>query len=112
CCNDSIFPARILLGAWCSVNSFAFVTVWFTMIRKLKIAGLALSGLPVLAPSLEAYPRVFVRPTENDRVAIVVYAGSHGLALPSTSDYQKSLLSTAINNLTPSGSTNGAARIN
>jgi hypothetical protein len=33
------------------------------MIRKLKIAGVALSGLLVLAPSLEAYPRVFVRPS-------------------------------------------------
>ena len=33
------------------------------MIRKLKIAGLALFGLLVLAPSLEAYPRVFVRPS-------------------------------------------------
>ena len=33
------------------------------MIRKLKIAGLALSGLLVLAPSLAAYPRVIVRPS-------------------------------------------------
>jgi hypothetical protein len=33
------------------------------MIRKLKIAGLALSGLLVLAPSLGAHPRVIVRPS-------------------------------------------------
>jgi hypothetical protein len=33
------------------------------MTRKLKVAGLALSGLLVLAPSLGAYPRVVVRPS-------------------------------------------------
>jgi hypothetical protein len=33
------------------------------MIRKLKIAGLALTGLLVVAPSLGAYPRVYVRPS-------------------------------------------------
>lgn len=48
---------------------------------------------------------------DNDRVAIVVYAGSEGLALPSTSGKNKDAIRTAIANLEAGGSTNGAAGI-
>jgi Ca-activated chloride channel homolog len=48
---------------------------------------------------------------ENDRVAIVVYAGASGLVLPSTSGYEKARIARAIAELTPGGSTNGAAGI-
>jgi Ca-activated chloride channel family protein len=49
--------------------------------------------------------------TSADRVAIVVYAGASGLALPSTSGDQKSRIKEAIDELSPGGSTNGAAGI-
>jgi len=49
--------------------------------------------------------------TANDRVAIVVYAGSEGLVLPPTSGNQKTLLLSAIESLTPGRATNGAAGI-
>jgi Ca-activated chloride channel homolog len=48
---------------------------------------------------------------ENDRVAIVVYAGSEGLALPSTTGDKKEVLVEAIETLRPGGATNGAAGI-
>jgi Ca-activated chloride channel family protein len=46
--------------------------------------------------------------TENDRVAIVVYAGASGLALPSTTGDHKELILEALENLQAGGSTNGA----
>ncbi len=49
--------------------------------------------------------------TENDRVAIVVYAGASGLALPSTSGANKEQILSGIENLQPGGSTNGAEGI-
>jgi Ca-activated chloride channel family protein len=49
--------------------------------------------------------------TENDRVAIVVYAGSSGLVLPSTTGDHKEQMLQAIEDLQPGGSTNGAAGI-
>jgi Ca-activated chloride channel family protein len=49
--------------------------------------------------------------TEADKVAIVTYAGSSGVALPSTSGYQKETLRAAINRLWAGGSTNGASGI-
>jgi Ca-activated chloride channel family protein len=49
--------------------------------------------------------------SKQDRVAIVVYAGSQGLALPSTSCDEKSLISEKIEMLRPEGSTNGSAGI-
>ena len=48
---------------------------------------------------------------ENDRVAIVVYAGASGLALPSTTGDHKEQILTALENLQASGSTNGAEGI-
>jgi len=47
----------------------------------------------------------------HDRVAIVVYAGASGLALPSTPGDQKAVIQRAIAELRPGGSTNGAAGI-
>ncbi len=58
-------------------------------------------GLPLLIEQL--------RP--EDRVAVVVYAGSEGLALPSTPGNQRNKISQAIAKLEPGGSTNGAAGI-
>lgn len=47
----------------------------------------------------------------QDRVAIVVYAGASGLALPSTSVERKSEIFTALDNLEAGGSTNGGQGI-
>jgi len=58
-------------------------------------------GLPLLVEKL----------TENDRVAIVVYAGASGLALPSTSCDHKAKILAALENLEAGGSTNGGAGI-
>ena len=49
--------------------------------------------------------------TPADRVAIVVYAGASGVALPSTSGANKPRIEHAIAELQPGGSTNGAAGI-
>lgn len=48
---------------------------------------------------------------ENDRVAIVVYAGASGLALPSTSADDRSRILTAFEELRAGGSTNGGEGI-
>ncbi len=48
---------------------------------------------------------------ENDRIAIVVYAGAAGQVLPSTTGDQKETILAAINNLEAGGSTAGAAGI-
>ncbi len=47
----------------------------------------------------------------DDHVAIVVYAGASGLALPSTSVREQAKIAAAIDELTPGGSTNGAMGI-
>ncbi len=46
---------------------------------------------------------------ENDRVAIVVYAGASGLVLPSTSCDRKAQILAALEHLQAGGSTNGSA---
>lgn len=48
---------------------------------------------------------------ENDRVAIVVYAGASGLVLPSTSCEKKNTILEALDKLRAGGSTNGGAGI-
>jgi Ca-activated chloride channel family protein len=48
---------------------------------------------------------------ENDRVAIVVYAGAAGLVLPNTSGTDQPAILAAIENLRAGGSTNGGAGI-
>ena len=47
----------------------------------------------------------------EDKVAIVVYAGNSGLALPSTSGARKNVIKQAIEELRAGGSTNGASGI-
>ncbi len=49
--------------------------------------------------------------TEDDRVAIVVYAGASGVALPSTPGNQKERIDAALEELKAGGSTNGAEGI-
>jgi secreted protein with Ig-like and vWFA domain len=49
--------------------------------------------------------------TENDRVSIVTYAGNAGLVLPPTTGDRKREILTAIESLTPGGSTHGSAGI-
>jgi Ca-activated chloride channel family protein len=49
--------------------------------------------------------------TENDRVAIVIYAGASGLALPSTTGDHKDQILDALDHLQAGGSTNGAEGI-
>jgi Ca-activated chloride channel family protein len=48
---------------------------------------------------------------ENDRVALVVYAGASGMVLPSTSCIKKAEIMSAIDELKAGGSTNGGAGI-
>jgi Ca-activated chloride channel family protein len=64
--------------------------------------------LPLVQHGLRMLTRVL---TAQDRVAIVVYAGSTGLRLPSVSGDQKHTIEAAINGLNAGGSTNGAAGI-
>ncbi len=64
--------------------------------------------LPLLKDSL---PFLVNQLTSKDRVSIVVYAGSGGLVLPSTSADNKGEILSAIENLKTGGSTNGGAGI-
>ena len=64
--------------------------------------------LPLVKASLQ---RLVEELGENDRIAIVVYAGSSGLVLPSTSCLKKAEILSAIENLQAGGSTNGGAGI-
>jgi secreted protein with Ig-like and vWFA domain len=65
--------------------------------------------LPLVKESMRLLLR---RLREDDRVAIVVYAGATGVALPSTPAANGGVIEQAIERLTASGSTNGAAGIN
>ena len=64
--------------------------------------------LPLLKASLKQLVRE-LRP--QDRVAIVTYAGSAGVALPSTSGDRHATIDAAIDSLGAAGSTNGGAGI-
>jgi Ca-activated chloride channel family protein len=67
---------------------------------------------PDKLPLVQAAMRLLVeelRPT--DHVAIVVYAGSEGLALPSTPASEKSTILAAVESLSPGGTTHGSAGI-
>ncbi len=67
---------------------------------------------PERLPLIKQSMRLLVEKlTENDRVAIVVYAGSSGLALPSTTGDHKEQILSALENLQAGGSTNGAEGI-
>ena len=67
-----------------------------------------LNKLPLLKRALQL---LVTQLREDDRVAIVVYAGASGLALPSTSGANKQRILDALNELGAGGSTNGAAGI-
>ena len=63
-------------------------------------------------PLVKASMRLLVEKlTENDRVAIVVYAGASGLALPSITGDHKDQILEALDHLQAGGSTNGAQGI-
>jgi Ca-activated chloride channel family protein len=63
-------------------------------------------------PLLKTGLRMLVeRLTENDRVAIVTYAGSSGVALPPTNGTRKDVIQQAIDGLRAEGSTNGGEGI-
>ncbi len=64
--------------------------------------------LPLVKASLS---RLVEELGENDRIAIVVYAGASGLVLPSTSCMKKAEILSAIDQLQAGGSTNGGAGI-
>jgi Ca-activated chloride channel family protein len=61
--------------------------------------------LPLVRESMKLLVREL---SENDRVAIVVYAGASGMVLDSTTGDQKDLIIGAIDQLQAGGSTNGA----
>lgn len=68
---------------------------------------------PNKLPLLKASFRLLVEHLrEQDRVAIVVYAGAAGLVLPSTSGEDKKTIIQALENLEAGGSTAGGAGIN
>jgi len=64
--------------------------------------------LPLVQQAMQMLVNVL---TARDRVAIVVYAGASGLVLPSTPGSHKEVINAALANLSPGGSTNGAAGI-
>lgn len=64
--------------------------------------------LPLVQAGFERFVRSF---GARDRVAIVVYAGSEGLALPSTAGNETATIVDAIRSLRAAGSTNGSAGI-
>ena len=67
---------------------------------------------PDKLPLVKAAMRVLVNELgPRDRVAIVVYAGAEGLALPSTPATQRTALVSAIESLSPGGTTHGSAGI-
>ncbi len=67
---------------------------------------------PQKLPLVKAALRLLVENMgENDRVAIVVYAGASGLVLPSTSCLNQAEIASALEQLRAGGSTNGGAGI-
>jgi Ca-activated chloride channel homolog len=67
---------------------------------------------PLKLPLLKSALAMLVQALgENDRVAIVVYAGAEGLALPSTSCEHKAEILSTLDQLQAGGSTNGGAGI-
>ncbi|MGA8279057.1 MAG: von Willebrand factor type A domain-containing protein, partial [Rhodanobacteraceae bacterium] len=66
------------------------------------------SKLPLLKASLK---QLVPKLRANDRIAIVTYAGSAGLALASTPGDQHARIAAAIDAMQPAGSTNGQAGI-
>lgn len=68
---------------------------------------------PQKLPLVKSAMRLLVEQLDDrDRIAIAVYAGASGLALPSTPASQKATILSAIDELAAGGSTNGAEGIN
>lgn len=65
--------------------------------------------LPLLKSSLKL---LLEQMSENDRIAIVAYAGAAGLVLPSTPATEKETILEALDNISAGGSTAGGAGIN
>jgi Ca-activated chloride channel family protein len=64
---------------------------------------------PERLPLIKTATRMFVDTLrDDDRVAIVVYAGASGLVLPATAGTHRQMIHDAIENLQAGGSTNGA----
>lgn len=67
---------------------------------------------PEKLPLLKSAMKLMIdKLAENDRVAMVVYAGSTGLVLPATAGDKKDVLVRALDNLNAGGSTNGGVGI-
>jgi Ca-activated chloride channel homolog len=67
---------------------------------------------PNKLPLVQASMRLLVGQLQpHDRVAIVVYAGSEGLVLPSTAASDRDAIVSAIESLSPGGTTHGSAGI-
>ncbi|PYS50849.1 MAG: hypothetical protein DMG13_20150 [Acidobacteria bacterium] len=67
---------------------------------------------PEKLPLLKSALKLLVdKLTENDRVAIAVYAGNSGLVLPSTTGDRKEIIIQTLDRLEAGGSTNGASGI-
>lgn len=67
---------------------------------------------PSKLPLVQAAMRLFLGELQpHDRVAIVVYAGAEGLALPSTSASDRGVIVSAIESLSPAGGTHASAGI-
>ena len=81
-----------------------------TLVFLLDVSGSmnAANKLPLVKEALTLLTR---RLDERDRVAIVVYAGSSGLVLPSTTANNTETIEHALKNLQAGGSTNGGAGI-
>jgi Ca-activated chloride channel family protein len=78
------------------------------LVFLIDVSGSMSSRLPMVKRGLEM---LVERLDENDRVAIVVYAGASGLVLPSTSADDKGTILGALDRLQAGGGTNGAAGI-
>ncbi|MFN0205012.1 MAG: von Willebrand factor type A domain-containing protein [Planctomycetota bacterium] len=91
---------EILKNERAATNLVFLVDVSGSMADENKLA-LAKEGLQLLIQQL----------SENDRVAIVTYAGQSGVALPSTNGANKTTIANAVNQLQSGGSTNGASGI-
>ena len=68
---------------------------------------------PDKLPLVKAGLRMLVEQLgENDKIAVVIYAGNSGLALPATHGDQKAVILEALDRLAPGGSTHGSEGIN
>jgi Ca-activated chloride channel family protein len=80
------------------------------LVFLLDVSGSMASGnkLPLVRTAMKMLAETL---TADDRVAIVVYAGASGLALPATAGNRTHEIEDAIDSLSPGGSTNGAEGI-